>query len=73
MSTETANDPASSANAVPEPVTPTSTPPSAGPTRRIAIGRTNWSSAFACGRSSTGTSSGTADSKAGVKKPAPSA
>ena len=40
---------ASSAKAVPAPSTSMSTPPSAGPARRSAIGRTNWSSALACG------------------------
>src|SRR5262245_18764326 len=40
-------------------------PPHAGPSMRNTAGRTNWSSAFACGKSSAGTRSGTNASNAG--------
>ncbi len=46
---DTTNVAASNANATPVPTAATSVPPSAGPARRRAIGRTNWSSAFAAG------------------------
>ena len=62
---------ASSAKAVPVPKAPITTPPSAGPASRIAIGRTIWSSAFAWGSRSAGSSSGTIASNAGAKKAAP--
>ena len=68
---EAAKDAASTANAVPVPTPATSTPPSAGPARRSAIGRTNWSSELAAARSAAGTMSGTTASKAGVKNAVP--
>ena len=68
---EMAKDAASTANAVPAPSTSMSTPPSAGPARRSAIGRTNWSSALACARSPAGSTSGTSASKEGLKKAVP--
>ena len=46
-------------------------PPIAGPARRWAIGRTNWSSELAAGRSDAGRMSGTSASKAGVKNAVP--
>ena len=46
-------------------------PPAAGPARRRAIGRTNWSSELAAGRSDAGRMSGTSASKAGVKNAVP--
>jgi hypothetical protein len=70
-SVDAANDAASTANAPPAPIQATRTPPSAGPARRSAIGRTNWSSEFAAASSSAGTTSGTIASKAGVKKAVP--
>ncbi len=68
---EAANESASSAKAVPVPAVATRTPPSAGPSRRSVIGRTNWSSEFAAGRSLPGTTSGTIASNAGVKNAVP--
>ena len=68
---ETTNDAASSAKAVPAPNTSMSTPPSAGPARRSAIGRTNWSSALAWARSPAGSTSGTSASKDGLKNAVP--
>ena len=68
---DAANDAESSANAVPEPSPATMAPPIAGPTRRSAIGRTNWSREFAAGRSAEGTMSGTTASKAGMKNAVP--
>jgi hypothetical protein len=68
---ETAKDAASTAKATPTPKTATNQPPTAGPARRSVIGRTNWSSEFAAGRSAAGRMSGTIASKAGVKKAVP--
>src|SRR3954471_18731151 len=68
---EAANERLSSAKDVPDPSPATSAPPRVGPTRRRAIGRTNWSREFAAGRSAEGTRSGTAASKAGVKNAVP--
>ncbi len=68
---EAMNEAASSANAEPAPRAATSTPPIAGPARRSASGRTNWSSELACPSSSAGSSSGTSASNAGAKKPVP--
>ena len=68
---ETTNDAASTAKAVPAPSTSMSTPPSAGPARRSAIGRTNWSSALACASSLAGSTSGTSASKDGLKNAVP--
>src|SRR5438093_8914397 len=68
---DAANDAESSANAVPDPSPATMAPPTAGPTRRSAIGRTNWSREFAAGRSAEGTMSGTTASKAGMKNAVP--
>src|SRR6266536_2644603 len=70
-SVEAAKDAASTANAEPAPRPATSAPPTAGPARRSAIGRTNWSSELAAARSAAGTMSGTIASKAGVKKAVP--
>ena len=67
---EAANEAASTAKAMPVPRA-IRAPPRTGPRRRIAIGRMNWSSEFADGRSARGTSSGTIASKAGVKKAVP--
>ena len=66
-----ANEAASTANAIPGPKAAISQPPTAGPARRNAIGRTNWSSELAAGRSDAGRMSGTRASNAGVKKAVP--
>src|SRR5881396_3318056 len=50
---------ASSAKAQPGPTAATTAPPRAGPARRNAAGRTNWSSKFASTSRSVGTISGT--------------
>src|SRR4051794_28553256 len=68
---EMPNDAASNANAAPMPTASMSTPPSAGPARRSATGRTNWSSELACASSAAGRTSGTIASKAGPKNAAP--
>src|SRR6478752_6063128 len=65
---EAANVAASRTNAVDAPKLATIRPPSAGPARRRAMGRTNWSSEFAAGRWSVETRLGTIASKAGTKK-----
>jgi len=67
----TANDAASVANAIPGLNAAMIQPPIAGPARRWAIGRTNWSSELAAGRSAPGRMSGTSASKAGVKNAVP--
>ena len=46
-------------------------PPSAGPARRRATGRMNWSSELACGSSEAGRTSGTIASNAGPKNAVP--
>ena len=68
---ETTKDAASTAKAVPAPSTSMSTPPRAGPARRSAIGRTNWSRALAWARSPAGSTSGTSASKDGLKNAVP--
>ena len=68
---EARNDSASSVNATPVPATAIRPPPSAGPTRRSAIGRTRWSSALAWASSSAGRTSGVIASNAGPKNAPP--
>ena len=67
---DTAKVPASASSAVPAPEVAITTPPIAGPTRP-ASGRMNHSSAFACGSSSVGTSSGMIEPKAGANNASP--
>ena len=68
---EARKESASSVKATPVPATAMSTPPTAGPTRRSAIGRTRWSSALACASSSAGRTSGVIASNAGPKNAPP--
>ena len=63
--------PRSSAKAQPTPTPAMRKPPSAGPARRRATGRMNWSSEFACGSSEAGRTSGTIASNAGPKNAVP--
>ena len=65
------NEAASRAKAEPAPIEATSHPPRAGPINRNAIGRTSWSSAFACASSSSARICGTIASNAGPKNAVP--
>ncbi len=71
IAADSTKDAASSAKAVPTPKAATSQPPSAGPASRKAIGRTNWSSEFACGSIDSGSRPGTIASNAGPKNAVP--